>query len=319
MVVANFTDLIQKSQPHRRLTKITIFILVACGLLVWSLIIDPGTERGRLVPLLLICVVSTSVFLSIVINAARRQGLAKWSRQASDLCLLEQWSEAIGPLQRLLSKPVPLAQIRYQGLLELAGVAEHTGRISQASEIYQAIAQEQPRGLLASLALVGNAIALLKLDRLADADSIIRRLEVSAEGPSLKSLVLLARLYQQIRTGHYAEALEEESSKCEVARVGLSTRAAYVYALLALTHRRQAKALASPEPSEQCLVEDQIIAQRNWQKATMLMKPYNLVEKFQELAELDGACTSAPSLPGPPETSAGSADEQTGQPTDKTP
>ena len=319
MAVLDLTDLIQKSQPRRRLTKISIFILVGSGLLLWSLIIDPGTERGRLVPLLLICVVSISMFLSIVINAARRQGLAKWSRQASDLCLLEQWSQAIEPLQRLLGKPVPLAQIRYQGLLELAGAAEHTGRISQASEIYQAIAQEQPRGLLGSLALVGQAIALLKLDRLADADSIIRRLEVSAEGPSLKSLVLLARLYQQIKTGHYAEALEEESIKCEVARVGLSTRAAYIYGLLALAHRRQAEALSASESPERCVVEDQNIAQRNWQKATMLLKPHNLVEKFPELAELDGDCTSAPSLPGPSETSPASGNVQPGQPTNKAP
>jgi len=298
MAELNLTDLIHNSQPYRRLTKISIFILIGLALLVWSLIIDPGSERGRLISLFLVWAILVSLGLATVISAARRQGLTKWSRQASDLCLLERWPEAIKPLQRLLGKPVASMQIRYQGLLELAGVAEHTGRLDQANEIYQAIAQEQPSGLLGNLALVGKAIVLLKLDQLADADTIIRQLEIGAEARSLKALVMLARLYQQIKTGHYSEALEKESHKCELARVGLSTKAAYVYALLSLAHKRRARLPKANESANKDQVEDDTQAELNWQRATMLLRPDKLVEKFPELAQLDSTYSSVAALPG---------------------
>lgn len=301
MAEAKLTDLIHNSQPRRRLTKMGILIMAGLALLVWSLILEPGTELGRLIPLLLIWAILVSLLLATFISTIRRQGLTKWSRQASDFCLMEEWSQAIEPLQRLLAKPVPSAQIRYQGLLELAGAAEHTGQLEEASEIYQAIAQEQPRGLLGKLAMVGKAIVLLKLDQLADADNIIRQLEVGsqtqriASAGSLNALVMLARLYQQIKTGHYLESLAEESKKCELAREGLSTKAAYVYALLGLAYNRRAKLIGSASESA---LEDRGKAKVYWQRATMLLRAENLVRKLPELAELEGSYASSVGLPG---------------------
>ena len=297
MAEVNFTDLITSSRPRRKLTKIGTFILIGFILLIWSLLVSPATEQGRLIPMLLSWVILICLVVSLTISTSRRKDLAKWSRQASDLCLQEKWSQAIEPLRRLLAKPVPSAQIRYQGLLELAGVAEHSERLEGAAEIYEAITREQPQGLLGSLALVGKAIVLLKLDHLADADDIIRRLEVSVQSRSLKSLVVLARLYQQIKTGHYAEALADKSSKCELARVGMSTKAAYVYALLALGCRRQEIAASVEEAADESLTAG-CEAEMLWQQATMLLEPDILLEKFPELAELKEAYASAAPLPG---------------------
>ena len=288
MAEANFIDLIRASQPRRHLTRIGIFILVGFGLLLWSMIVGTGSERGEFVSFVLVWLVLIGLTVSMVSSSARRRALAKWSRKAADMCLLEHWPEAIEPLLKVLSRPVDMPQIRYQGLLELAGVAEHTGELEQARQIYRAIVQEQPSGLLGRLSMMGEAIVLLKLDHLADADVVIRQLEVSAEGPGLKSLVLLARLYQQIKTGHYAEALEDEANKCELARVGLSTKAGYVYGLLGLAHKGQASPDAA-EHDEKC--------KKYWQQATMLIRPTNLVEKFPELTELEQAFPSASDLP----------------------
>ena len=288
MAEVDFTDLIENSQPKRRLTRISIFILIGLGLLLWSLLVGAGSERGEFVSLVLLWILLIGLLVNIFINAARRQGLARWSRKAADLCLLERWEEAIEPLRKVLNRPVNLPQIRYQGLLELAGVAEHTGKVDQARQIYRAIGQEQPHGLLGRLALMGEAVVLLKMDHLADAETVIRQLELSAEGPGLKSLVLLARMYQQIKTGHYSEALEDESNKCELARLGLSTKAGYVYGLLGLAHINQTKN------------EEQ--AKKYWRQATMLIRPGNLVEKFPELAQLEQAYPSASELPGTTET-----------------
>ncbi|NIA06891.1 MAG: hypothetical protein GWP14_04500 [Actinobacteria bacterium] len=287
MAEVNFTNLVENSQPKRRLTRIGIFILIGVGLLLWSLLVGAGSERGEFVSLMLLWIILIGVLVSIFINAARRQGIIRCSRKAADLCLLERWDEAIEPLQKVLNKPVNQPQIRYQGLLELAGVAEHTGKLDQSRQIYQAIGQEQPHGPLGRLALVGEAIVLLKLDQLADAEAVIRRLEVSVEGPGLKSLVLLARLYQQIKTGHYSEALEDEANKCELARLGLSTKAGYVYGMLALAHKNQ--------------TENQDQAKKYWRQATMLIRPENLVRKFPELAQLEQAYPSANGLPEAPE------------------
>ncbi len=298
MAEIDFTDLIASSRPRRKLTKIGTFILIGFILLIWSLLTSPETEQGQLIYMLLSLAILIGLGISVAGSVTRRKGLAKWSRQASDLCLQEKWSQAIEPLRRLLGKPVPLAQIRYQGLLELAGVAEHTGQLEEATEIYEAIAREQPQGLLGSLALVGKAIVLLKLDQLADADTIIRRLEVSVESRSLKSLVLLGRLYQQIKTGHYADALIEKSSKCELARTGMSTKAAYVYALLALAHRHQEMSASSDQAAGNSPEASDSNAEVLWQQATMLLGPDILVEKFPELTELKETYPSAPPLPG---------------------
>ena len=304
----NFTDLIDKSQPRRRLTRFGIFILIGFALLLWSMILGSDANHSQWIPQLLMAIIMVSLLLSMILAAVRRQGLTKCSRQASDFCLLERWSQAAEPLRRLLAKPVPSAQIRYQGLLELAGVAEHTQRLDQADQIYQAIAQEQPHSLLGSLALLGRAIILLKLDQLADADTIIRQLEVSAQAGSLKSLVLLARMYQQIKTGHYAEALENASEKCELARLGLSTKAAYIYALLALAYKRRVQVDYSPQSHDQAPLkdqdQDQDQAKSNWMRATMLLKPGSLIEKFPELAELSAVYKSADTLPGATEDDA---------------
>ncbi len=298
MTEMNFIDLIASSRPRRKLTKIGIFILIGFILLIWSMLISPETERGRLIRMLLSLVILAGLVISVIKSVTRRKVLAKCSQEVSDLCLQEKWSQAIKPLRRLLGKPVPLSQIRYQGLLELAGVAEHTGQLKEASEIYEAIAQEQPHGLLGSLALVGKAIVLLKLDQLADADTIIRRLEVNVESQSLKSLVLLGRLYQQIKTGHYSDALTESSNKCEVARVGLSSKAAYVYALLSLAYRHEEMHASSDEETSNSPEADGGKAEVLWHRATMLLRPDILVEKFPELSELKEAYPSAPPLPG---------------------
>ena len=298
MAEVNFSDLIASSRPRRKLTKIGTFILIGFVLLIWSLLAAPDTERGQLVPLLLSLAILIGLGTSIITSTRRRKGLAKWSRQASDLCLEEKWSQAIEPLRQLLGKPVPLAQIRYQGLLELAGVAEHTGQLAGATEIYEAIAQEQSQGLLGSLALVGKAIVLLKLDQLADADIIIRRLEVSVQSRSLKSLVLLGRMYQQIKTGHYADALAESSDKCELARIGMSTKAAYVYALLGLACRRQEMSTSNDQETCESPGASGKNAEVFWEQATMLLGPDILAEKFPELIELKEAYPSAPPLPG---------------------
>ncbi len=297
MAEVNFTDLIASSRPGRKLTKIGTFILIGFILLIWSLFTSAETEQGRLIHMLLSLAILVGLGISVIRSVTRRKVLAKCSQQASDLCLQEKWSQAIEPLRRLLAKPVPSAQIRYQGLLELAGVAEHTERLEGAAEIYEAITQEQPQGLLGSLALIGKAIVLLKLDQLADADAIIRRLEVSVQSRSLKSLVVLARLYQQIKTGHYAEALADKSSKCELARVGMSTKAAYVYALLALGCRRQEMAASVEQAAGESPVTG-CEAELLWQQATMLLGPDILLEKFPELAELKEAYASATPLPG---------------------
>ncbi len=298
MAEVDFTDLIASSRPRRKLTKIGTFILIGFILLIWSLLTSSETEQGQLIRMLLSLAILVGLGISVISSVTRRKCLAKCSQQASDLCLQEKWSQAIEPLRRLLGKPVPLAQIRYQGLLELAGVAEHTGQLAGATEIYEAIAQEQPQGLLGSLALVGKAIVLLKLDQLADADTIIRRLEVSVESRSLKSLVLLGRLYQQIKTGHYADALAESSDKCELARIGMSTKAAYVYALLGLACRRQEMSPLSDQEAGESPGAGGKNAEVFWQQATMLLGPDILAEKFPELIELKEAYPSAPPLPG---------------------
>lgn len=126
MAEVNFSELIASSRPRRKLTMISTFVLIGLVLLIWSLLASPDTEQGQLIRMLLSLAILICLIISGIMSVTRRKVLAKCSQQVSDLCLQEKWSQAIEPLRRLLGKPVPLPQIRYQGLLELAGVAEHT-------------------------------------------------------------------------------------------------------------------------------------------------------------------------------------------------
>ena len=297
MQEVKLSDLIQTSQPSRGLSHMGMFVLAALGLLLLTMFISQDEQPGAVIQSLLGFAICAALILVIIMSEMRRQTVAKWSRRASDLCLMEKWNQAAEPLQMLLRKPVPSSQIRYQALLELAGVAEHTQRLGEAEQIYQAIAKEQPRGLLGGLATLGRSITLLKLNRLADAESVLRPLEISAQQPPFRALVLLGRLYQQIRTGHYREALENESTKCETARLGLSTKAAFVYGLLALAHQQLSKYPTSEEEESGDSQRHIARAKELWLMATMLIRPDNLSQKFAELTEIAQTFTPAPGLP----------------------
>ena len=311
MPEVKLTDLIQTSQPGRGLSHIGMFIMAALGLLVLTIFISQEDYPGTLIQTLLSLAIFGALVVVIILGEMRRQAVAKWSRQASDFCLTEKWNQAAAPLRMLLLKPVPSSQVRYQALLELAGVAEHTGQLAEAEEVYQAITKEQPRGLLGSLATLGRAIVLLKLDRLADAEAVLRPLEIAAQQPPFRALVLLGRLYQQIRTGHYREALEEETVKCDAARLGLSTKAAFVYGLLALAHEQLSKFPTSQEEESGESQRHLARAKELWQMATMLIRPDNLLYKFPELTEIARTLTPAPELPGP---GGGKATDETSNP-----
>lgn len=301
MTDINFIELIENSRPRRQSAGLIVAIFIGLGLLIWALLGKQGSNSGGVVGNVLSFGILFVLLGTMILVEARRQAVTRWSRQASDLCLLEKWNEAFDPLQRLLRRPVSLAQLRYQGLLELAGVAEHTEQLDDANRIYQAIVEEQPSGLLGNLALVGRAIVLLKLDQLADADSIIRQVEVQAEGSGLKSLVILARLYQQIKTGHYAEALADESGKCELARMGMSSKAGYVYALLGLAHARCAGRHQPQQVDAALAAAHTAQAQLLWQEATMLLPADSITTKFPEMVEMKFSYVCATVLPGPAE------------------
>jgi len=144
MTDINFIELIENSRPRRQSAGLIVAIFIGLGLLIWALLGKQGSNSGGVVGNVLSFGILFVLLGTMILVEARRQAVTRWSRQASDLCLLEKWNEAFDPLQRLLRRPVSLAQLRYQGLLELAGVAEHTEQLDDANGYIRLSSRSSP-------------------------------------------------------------------------------------------------------------------------------------------------------------------------------
>ena len=169
----------------------------------------------------------------------------------------------------------------------LAHVLGELGNNEAADVAYRYLADRLPPDHPLALRLkLQQATVALNTGRLADGDDILRRLRGQAESsndPSLGAAFRLARLVQDVNTGHYADAIEEADDTAN-ALIPLGVEAGYGYALLALC----CALLAEHDPS---LEDDRRIdlakqAKAHWNKATLLIPPAALVYRYPELQKI---------------------------------
>ena len=134
---------------------------------------------------------------------------------------------------------------------------------------------------------IQRAVAQLQTDRLTDADDAIRRLRGSAEtmrSTATRAAYRLAQLLQHVRTNHFADATALAGELVNDLRP-LGVDAAYGHALMALSYQRLDDAAARAQAAVW------------WSRATLLMPPSALVDRFRELEPLQALASTAPPRP----------------------
>lgn len=235
------------------------------------------------------------------------QALSQRVTRAWELTLIRRYRDALGEAWRLLPDCRANPELHGRVVTVMAHILGELRRDDAAEVAYAYLLDRLPKDHPLSLRLrVQRAIAALHTDRLADADEALRRLRGQVEqapDPALRGMYTLARLLQDVRTGHDADAADQAHDTAEALKA-LGVEAGYGYALLGLCHHRlaqrdaQAQAQAAETPEQAGDAPDNAgqaadtphdyAAQARlwWDRATILIPPAALVFRFPELEAL---------------------------------
>lgn len=207
--------------------------------------------------------------------------------RAWELAMIRRYREALGQAWELLPACRTRPELHGRAVTVIAHVLSELGR-SEAAEVAYGYLLDRlaPDHPLALRLRVQQAIAALNNGRLADGDDALRKLRGQAEAssdPSLAAMLRLARLVQDVQTGHYADAAEAADDTA-AALIPLGAEAGYGYALLALCFAMRSEYDPSVEPDQKEALNQQ--ARQYWNKATLLIPPAALVYRYPELNKL---------------------------------
>lgn len=217
-------------------------------------------------------------------NAAQLQTRAV---RAWELAMIRRYREALGQAWDLLPACRTKPELHGRALTVIAHVLSELGRDEAAEVAYAYLMDRLPPDHPLALRLkLQRAIAALTGGRLADGDDALRKLRGQAEGSkdtSLAAAFRMARLVQDVQTGHYADAVAEAQST-ERALVPLGVESGYGYALLALCCHQLAEHAAHEDDDKRADLAN--LAQQLWGKATLLIPASALVYRYPALQPL---------------------------------
>jgi tetratricopeptide (TPR) repeat protein len=222
---------------------VTLFgIMVGMGALTWSAAKAANQEVGRL-------------------------------EAAEELVRLRRWDEAGAMLEALLSRPTRNPHARTQALVYLAAVLARFHRFGDAVMVYEHLLEHRLVEAEGAYGLkLGRAMALLREDRLFDADRAINELRRGEPAGGSAGLAMV-EIYRDVKTGHPREALEIFSEKLTALRSQLGHRVADAWALAARAHD---------------LVGEEEAARKAYENATLLSSEAELHRRYPEVARLQG-------------------------------
>jgi tetratricopeptide (TPR) repeat protein len=285
------------------------FIGVTALLIFAVFMLGMGDQSG--VSQFITIMLGVGVILFVISRARKIRNAETDSRRVHELTVTRQWRDAF----ELAWKTIPgVTQMPEQYARTLACMAyslDQLKRYDSAIYSYKLLLEVLPSDhSFVTQVQTHMAIAMLANDELSDADDRLRKLRLQAgrQTPVLKALISLADLIQITRTYHYADALAIEQNAEEMFRP-LGVEAGFGYALLAYARQQLAEreikqsAVAdftqSLEPGqEQPMPPGQAhlqAADQLWGKATLLVSPQRIVDRFPMLSTL----LSRPATPSP--------------------
>lgn len=262
-------------------------LLVGIGLAVALPLVVPGTAGSSLSGLALL-----ATLLAITVLSARTyRGFVleqQLVQQVEDLVQLRRWQDAGALLQRLMSRPMRNPVSRWRSMVMLSAVLMRYHRFEDAIVVHDALLSERvldPRGEYGIR--VARAMALLRLDRLYDADRAInelRRMTVRSEqrrrpdeiggwlpASADSAGLALVEMYRDVKTGHPQEALDVFRDALPTLRRELGVQTGQAFALAA----RSAELLGREDD-----------ARRWWRDATTLVPAAELLRRYSEIESL---------------------------------
>jgi hypothetical protein len=152
---------------------------------------------------------------------------------AEEMIQLRQWPQGAGLLCGVLGGPMSSPAARVQALMYMTTVFARVGRFEDVVAIHEYLLATVPMTEPSIHAVrLGRAMAILREDRLFDADraiSELRRSPVADDSPGLA----LVEMYRDVKTGHHVEAIAEFRKRFVVLRDQLGHRAADAWILAA--------------------------------------------------------------------------------------
>jgi hypothetical protein len=265
-------SLLSTSQPRQRFGPI-IYIVGMLSLLLLALFTIGQDSDGAM------AAVSTIILFSLIVGLtlmgwwgarAFRTEIGRLN-QVEELVQLRRWPQAAMLLHTILSAPTRTQQARLQALVYLSNVLSRFHRFDDVIRIDDYLLETvRMDDMTTHIVRLGRAMALLREDRLLDADRAIMELRRSAPAPNSAGLAMV-EIYRDVKTGHPNEALEIYEKKRGILANQLAHRIADIYGLIA----KAFDMLNRPDD-----------ALSFWQNATLMAPPSEMTRRYPELVSL---------------------------------
>lgn len=281
----NFLDvdqLLERSEPRPRTNWVWY---IGGGFLLLMMVSSyigmrsPAAERvvTLLSPLFTLGLITCLAVYSSWIARRNRDEMAAL-QGIEELVQLRRWSQAAGEIGQLLNRPPRNPIIRPQALFFLGNVLARYHRFDDAVHVFEHLLETVRMDESTANALrLGRAMALLREDRLVDADRAIAELRRSADREESGGLALV-EMYRSVKTGHPDDATATFEQRLGVLRDRLGVRVADAYALAARAY-------------DMMFEHDK--AQAAWAHATVLAPAEELVRRYPELRKTADARRAA--------------------------
>ncbi|MEM9416236.1 MAG: hypothetical protein AAGA29_12285 [Planctomycetota bacterium] len=202
-----------------------------------------------------------------------------------ELAMLREHREALRRAWTLLPQVKHHPDLHLRCVAVMGHTLDDLAQYSSAMVAFDHLLEHLPANHpMALQTRVQRANAALCDDQLADADDTLRKLRGSIEqlppGP-IPASYQLAKLVQDVRTGHFAEAAQHADDTATKLQP-LGVHAGYGYGLLAYCHHQLA--LRSDDPATAAKQKQD--AEKHWHNATLLIPPAALAHRYRELAAM---------------------------------
>jgi hypothetical protein len=218
------------------------------------------------------------------VRAQRATRLEAQVRKSQEIAMLRRYPQSLREAWRILPQATPSPALHSQTVAMIAHCLDSLCCYDAAIVGYEYLLERLPPGEPIAVHIgVSRANAALGAERLSDADDSIRRLRGAVEqfkDTTIGAAYRLAQLAQQVRTHHFAEGAGENGDLLEALRP-LGVEAGYGHALMALCHYHLRN---NGEDTNTDMSPD--TAMLWWDRATLLLPPTTLLQRYPELAPL---------------------------------
>lgn len=229
---------------------------------------------ARLAGVMLLGSAAIAAFWSVRGSAGQFRQEQVWAETLYDMIRLRNWDSARRLTAKLLAKDFVNPQAKVQVLTLWSVLLGRDGMHDQAAAVQGALL-ERIQGPATATLLAGQAMALLRCDRLVDADVVLRNLRADLSGyeeipDEAQATLMLAEMFRDVQTNHLDEVLGVYGDHLDLFRNGLGVRVADVHALAAVALHR------TDDPG---WVDA-------WRKATLLIDAAELQRRYPEVEPL---------------------------------